>query len=133
MPKDELRRLKAIAKEKSKGKLKANNATKANAIAEVERIPELAHGEFAAGAEVDATTAPHVTHDIRHMPNDAVIFCNNCGKWARRNQHSKLAATCGELKKGTRHNLRLLQNGIIPVPGAKLAANVKERAGRKNQ
>ena len=84
---------------------------------------------------MEEAKAPHVTHELRHVANGEapIIFCSICGKWAANNDHSKLAAPCEPIKRGTRHNLRLLQFGIVPKKGAKLPSNVKERAGRKKQ
>ena len=127
----EQKRLQTIKAEETKKRLKLDKATAAQAVIAVTNQPELAdsvgHG---VGAPVQPHEAPHVTHDIRHivLPNFTAIFCNVCGRWSKRNAHSKLTDSCdGETSwKG---GLKLLRNGILPVKGARLpqAAKVPPR------
>ena len=124
-----LKRLKAIEKEASSKKQKLEKATKAQARAAVINQPELAHGAgFEVGAEVQAHEAPHASHDMRHVAcaEAAVVYCNTCGKWSRRNAHSQLAAPCAGVC-GWKGGLALLRNGIMRVQGARLPASARKR------
>ena len=127
----ENKKARAVAKEKAMVKQKINKAAVSSAIAAIKENPELANGDEVAGGIVDASLAPHISHDIRHMASYPIIFCNSCGKWARDNQHSKLKEPCEEIKRGTKCNLKLLQHDVIPVAGAKLPLAAKSKAGRK--
>ena len=119
------------ALKKKKQKIENEAAAKANAA--VINQPELAHGVgYGVGAAVEGRVAPHITHDMRHVACDAaaVIFCNTCGKWSRRNAHSKLADPCsGECK--WKSGLKLLRHGIMPVQGAKMPSSKKAPPGPK--
>ena len=122
--KAELKRLNSIANEAKKKKQRLENIAAAQAVTAVTNQPELAHGvSYGVGALVNDSEAPHITHDMRHVAcaTATVIFCNVCGKWSRRNAHSKLALACtGECT--WRGGLNLLRHGIMPVQGARLPA-----------
>ena len=116
---------------KSKPRRKATKqniekAVVAKAKAAFIQQPELAHEGHEAGAIVQDFEAPHVSHDMLHIAcaEATVIFYDNCGKWSRRNAHSKLALACtGECT--WRGGLNLLRHGIMPVQGARLPAAVR--------
>ena len=128
-----LKRLKSIKAEAKGKKQNIERVAVAQAEAAIINQPELAHGVgYGVGAVVQDHEAPHVTHGMRHVACVAatVIFCNTCGKWSRRNAHSKLAAPCsGECK--WRSGLTLLRHGIMPVQGAKMPASMKAPPGPK--
>ena len=90
--------------------------------------PELAHQAHQAGAIVQDNNAPHFTHDMRHVAcaEAAVIDCDRCGKWSRRNAHSTLVKPC-EGVCGWKGGLTLLRNGIMPVQGARLPPGLRRR------
>ena len=93
------------------------------------------------GGEVELDTGqiqnPHSSHRILGFEgNSSTIYCRNCGAWAARAKLRLLAGRCTPLKEGNRHNLRLLQCGIMPAPLARIPAhmrNVRTRRGRKSR
>ena len=131
--KSELKRLKSISAESKKNKQKMENVAVAQAVTAMINQPELAHGVGdGVGALVQGQEAPHDSHEMGHVScaAAAVIFCNVCGKWSRRNAHSKLSEPCsGECKWRT--GLTLLRHGIMPVQGAKMPASMKAPPGPK--
>ena len=128
LPKVEVKRLRLIEAE-AKGK-KQNIARTAIAKAKAAFIqqPELAYEEHEAGAIVQDSEAPHLPHDMRDIDcaEATVIFCDCCGKWSRRNAHSKLSEPCSGVC-GWRGGLTLLRNGIMPVQGAKLPPGTRRK------
>ena len=114
--------------------LKTGKDAAALAIIAITNQPELTHGVgHGVGAAVEGQEAPHVTHDMRHIATSDTTanFCNVCGKWSKRNAHSKLSEVCSGKCKWT-FGLKLLRHGILPVQGAKLPASMKAPPGPKN-
>ena len=93
------------------------------------------------GGEVETDTGPmqnpHPSHRILALEgSSSTIYCRNCGSWSARSKLRHLAARCAPLKDGSRHNLRLLQCGVMPAPLAKIPSHLKKvhrRRGRKSR
>ena len=105
----------------------------ASAVTAMINQPELTHGVgYGLGATIADWEAPHVSHDMCHIvtATSTAIFCNTCGKWSKRNAHSKLPEECsGECNwKG---GLNLPRHCIFPVQGAKMPASKKAPPGVK--
>ena len=87
--------------------------------------------------EVGPITNPHPSHRIIALKgSSSTIYCRNCGAWAARERLQLLAAACAPLKVGNRHNLRLLQCGVMPSPSAKIPSHLKQvhrRRGRRSR
>lgn len=127
--KAEVKRLRSIEAEAKAKKQKVATKAMAKAKAALINQPELAHAEgHEVGAAVQDFEAPHVTHDMKHMAcvEAAVIFCDRCGNWSRRNAHTKLAEPCSGVC-GWRGGLTLLRHGIMPVQGARLPPGLRRR------
>ena len=130
MAKLELKRLKSIQAEAKVKRMKLDKVAVAKAKAAITNQPELASvgSSFEMGAEVQDSQAPHESHDMRHVACDsaAVIFCDTCGKWSRRNSHSQLTEVCSGVC-GWKGGRELLRHGIMPVQGARLPPSAKRR------
>ena len=70
----------------------------------------------------------HKSHKIC-AANGGAIYCANCAAWsAKMKTTKKMEKSCtGEVRVGTRHDLRLLKAGITPHKGAKIPANARKR------
>ena len=78
----ELKKVKAIAKEKAKVKQTIDKKTKASAIAAIRANPDMTHDELVAGGIVADELAPHISHDTPHgkPPSDVLQLLRQMGK-----------------------------------------------------
>ena len=96
-------------------------------------------GAFVGEVETDIgpIQSPHPSHRILALEgSSSTIYCRQCGAWSARTKLRHLAARCTPLKDGSRHNLRLLQCGVMPAPFANIPSHLKKvhrRRGRKSR
>ena len=77
--------------------------------------------------DIGPISNPHPSHRILALEgSSSTIYCRNCGAWAARAKLRLLAGVCTPLKNGNRHNLRLLQCGVMPAPLAKIPSHLKK-------
>ena len=133
--KKEQRLLRGVEKERKRKQDIEHNRAKARARRAVLDDPTLSHEPEVLATEIGDDEVdllePHPSHELRRMRSHDITYCNNCGKWVQLNQHSQLQLRCETIKRGYKHVLRLLQNDVVPGPGAQLPAAAKRKPGRK--
>ena len=94
--------------------------------------PELANGFRGEGDDVGCSGAsaivstPHPSHDIQTLSSRMnIVYCRRCSTWSKNVKLKALARTCEGLKEGNKGQLRLLQLGIVPLPGAKVPVHLR--------
>jgi len=69
---------------------------------------------------------PHPSHDIQTLPSHKeVIYCRRCSSWSMNIKLKALARPCEGLKTGNKGQLRLLQLGIVPLPGVRVPGHLR--------
>ena len=78
--------------------------------------------------------AVHFSHNILHVhghPN--AFYCDRCGAWSVGGSLRNLSEVCvGLVVQAHKFQLRLLQCGVIPTPGAKIPAHARKCQPRSN-
>ena len=69
---------------------------------------------------------PHPSHDIQTLPSHKdVIYCRRCSSWSMNVKLKALAKPREGLKVGNKGQLRLLQLGIVPLPGVRVPGHLR--------
>ena len=96
--------------------------------------PELGDGDIHRIGTAAPFSLPHPTHRIVELHGDATtIYCKQCSAWSSRIALRSLSAPCHGLLKGGKSQLRLLQCGVRPGPGAKLPAHLRMPKGKRRK
>ena len=69
---------------------------------------------------------PHPSHEFQTLPSHKeVIYCRRCSSWSMNIKLKALARPCEGLKTGNKGQLRLLQLGIVPLPGVRVPGHLR--------
>ena len=73
----------------------------------------------------------HASHEMKKIGDTDILYCNLCGRWLADGKERKFVAPCQGLRKSNTSQLRLLQCGVRPGPGARIPASMRKgRVGR---
>jgi hypothetical protein len=91
-------------------------------------VDERGHGDDPQPPTSGATFDP--SHHLSVVAGREAVYCSNCGAWSA-GRSRKLAAPCGGVvPRACQHHYRLLQLGIIPVPGAVVPSHLRRKSKR---
>ena len=74
---------------------------------------------------------PHPSHHINSLSRQFdIIYCRNCSAWSKNDKLKALGDPCQGLLKGNRAQMRLLEEGIIPLAGVRMPAHLRKNYAR---
>ena len=85
-------------------------------------------GESSARTQVPDRTfgISHPSHSIQSLSRQFdIIYCRNCSAWSKNDKLKALGSPCQGLKEGNRAQMRLLEEGIIPLAGVRMPAHLR--------
>ena len=119
---DDQRKRVVIAKEDKAARTRARLAIDAVVAVAKERSSGITEWTFGDNGNDSIGIWPHDSHILKVSDAAGCAYCKVCGYFttgANMSNASKLLDICGGMKKGNRSKLRLLELGILPIPGAK--------------